>query len=64
MPFRNKKKMLIISFFKNPDSDFESISVFLFNSFWLILADPDPGSKTVADPTDPDPKHWFCLTYL
>ena len=23
-----------------------------------ILADPDPGSQNLADPTDPDPKHW------
>ena len=22
-----------------------------------IFADPDPGSKNLADPTDPDPKH-------
>jgi len=22
-----------------------------------ILADPDPGSQNLADPTDPDPKH-------
>ena len=20
--------------------------------------DPDPGSQNLADPTDPDPKHW------
>ena len=20
---------------------------------------PDPGSQNVADPTDPDPNHWF-----
>ena len=25
-----------------------------------IFADPDPGSQNLADPTDPDPKHWFC----
>ena len=26
-----------------------------------IFADPDPdtGSQNLADPTDPDPKHWF-----
>ena len=26
-----------------------------------IFADPypDPGSQHLADPTDPDPKHWF-----
>ena len=23
-----------------------------------IFADPDPGSQNLADPTDPDPKHW------
>ena len=23
-----------------------------------ILADPEPGSHNVADPTDPDPKNW------
>ena len=22
-----------------------------------IIADPDPGSQILADPTDPDPKH-------
>ena len=21
--------------------------------------DPDPGSQNLADPTDPDPKHWW-----
>ena len=26
-----------------------------------IFADPDPGSKNLADPTDPDPKHCFKL---
>ena len=27
---------------------------------WIqIFADPDPGSQNLADPTDPDPKHWF-----
>ena len=32
----------------------------LFCSFWLIFypLDPDPGSQNLADPTDPDPKHW------
>ena len=24
-----------------------------------IFADLDPGSKNLADPTDPDPQHWF-----
>ena len=24
-----------------------------------IFPDPDPGSQNLADPTDPDPKHWF-----
>ena len=24
-----------------------------------IFAGPDPGSQNLADPTDPDPKHWF-----
>ena len=23
------------------------------------FADPDPGSQNLADPTDPDPKHWL-----
>ena len=23
-----------------------------------IFVDPDPGSQNLADPTDPDPKHW------
>ena len=25
----------------------------------LIFADPDPGSQNLADPTDPDSKHWI-----
>ena len=27
------------------------------------FADPDldPGSQNLADPTDPDPKHWFAI---
>ena len=29
-----------------------------------ILADPDPGSQNLADPTDPDPKHWMYLFTL
>ena len=28
-----------------------------------IFADPDPGSQNLADPKDPDPKHWR-LGYL
>jgi len=24
-----------------------------------IFADPDSGSQNLADPTDPDPKHWY-----
>jgi len=24
-----------------------------------IFADPDPGSQNLADPTDPDPEHWY-----
>ena len=24
-----------------------------------IFADPDPGSQNLADPTDPNPKHWI-----
>ena len=24
-----------------------------------IFADSDPGSQNLADPTDPDPKHWY-----
>ena len=28
-----------------------------------FFADPDPGSQTVMNPTDPDPTHWFKLTY-
>ena len=24
-----------------------------------IFSDPDPGSQNLADPTDPDPKHWL-----
>jgi len=26
-----------------------------------IFIDPDPGSPNVADPTDPDPKHWISI---
>ena len=26
-----------------------------------IFADPDPGSLNLADPTDPNPKHWLKL---
>ena len=29
-----------------------------------IFADPDPGSQNLADPTDPDPKHWFIRTKI
>ena len=29
-----------------------------------IFVDPDPGSQNVADPTDPDPKHWTIYTHL
>ena len=28
-----------------------------------IFADPDPGSQNLADPTDPDPKHWDDQTH-
>ena len=27
-----------------------------------IFADPDPGSQNLADPTDPDPKHWYIFS--
>ena len=23
--------------------------------------DPDPNSRNIVDPTDPDPKHWLCI---
>ena len=26
-----------------------------------IFAAPNPGSQNLADPTDPDPKHWLKL---
>ena len=26
---------------------------------WYFALHPDPGRQNVADPTDPDPKHWF-----
>ena len=29
-----------------------------------IFADPDPGSQNLADPTDPDPKHWQIHNYV
>ena len=28
-----------------------------------IFADPDPGSQNLADPTDPDPKHWLLYNF-
>jgi len=33
----------------------------IFFSFCLIFCplDSDPGSQNLADPTNPDPKHWF-----
>ena len=27
-----------------------------------IFAEPDPGSQNLADPMDPDPKHWICAS--
>ena len=30
----------------------------------IFFADPDPGSQNLADPTDPDPKHWFLTLIL
>jgi len=27
--------------------------------FYPLDQDLDPGSQNLADPTDPDPKHWF-----
>ena len=29
-----------------------------------IFADPDPGSQNLADPTDPDPKHYYKVPSL
>ena len=68
-PFRNQE-IFIISFFNSSDLGFESkifFLQFLFDILSLgsgsvdshIFPDPDPGSQNLADPTDPDPKHWF-----
>ena len=41
-----------------------------FSMFWFVFCPLDPhilyypGRQNVADPTDPDPKQWKCLTYL
>ena len=29
-----------------------------------IFADSGPGSQNLADPTDPDPKHWKKVSYF
>ena len=50
---------------------FNSLELTFLFSIWLIfypldphiVADPDPGSLNLADPTNPDPKHFqYCLT--
>jgi len=55
-----------------PDEPFRYQGIFIISFFqqfrfgllqFLVdisrLMDPDPGSQTLANPTDPDPKHWI-----
>ena len=63
-PFNNKDMFIIYLFFNSSDLGFESKKSF----FWFLVdilprrsayfADLDPGGQNVADPKDPDPKHW------
>ena len=61
-PFRNEEIFYNLSFFKSSNLGFRIKKVF-FCSLGLIFypldQDLDPGSQNLADPTDPDPKHWF-----
>ena len=54
-PFRNQE-IFIISLFSIVQTWALRVK-FFFCSFWLIFCplDPDPGSQSLADPTDPDP---------
>ena len=52
-PFRNKE-----IFFKSSDFIFRSK-----NPWIRIFADPDPGSQNLADPMDPNPKHWLKFSF-
>ena len=69
-PFRNEEICIISLSFKSSDLGFR-INVF-FLQFLVdflplgsgsvdphIFVDPEPGSQNLADPTDPDPKHWY-----
>jgi len=61
-PFRNEEIFIISLFSKVQIWGFgENFFSSVFGSGYVdphIFADPDPGSQTLADPTDPDPKHW------
>ena len=59
-PFRNQE-IFIISLFSYWGFEF-LVDILPLGSGYVdphIFADPDPGSQNLADPTDPDPKHWF-----
>ena len=63
--FRDQE-IFIISFFSTVQ--IWVLRVKFFFSFWLIFCplglDSDPGSQHLADPTDPDPKHWFNRDFI
>ena len=44
------------------------VNKFFCCSFWLIFCsldpDQDPGSQNLANPSDPDPKHFLDIKYL
>ena len=74
----NHEIFIIFLSFKSSDFGFSSKKVFflqfLVDIFSLgsgsvdphIFADPDldPGRQNLADPMDPDPKHWFFIIRL
>ena len=63
-PFNNKDMFIIYLFFSTVQIWILRVNKF----FWFLVdilprgsayfADPDPGGQNVADPKDPDPKHW------
>ena len=67
-------RFIISLFFNNLDLGFKSkfFIQFLIDIAPLgsgsvnshIFADPDPGSQNLADPTDPDPKHWLVFVKI
>ena len=66
-PFRNEEIFYNLSFFKSSNLGFRIKKVF-FCSLGLIFypldQDLDPGSQNLADPTIPDPKHWFVCLFV